>query len=151
MIVDRTADRFRRVAAALIGLALPLVARAAQDSAKPASMQPPVGAADVLGFGASLAIVIAAVLVVGWLYARGHGIRRGDSSVINILAAQPLGSKERIVLVEVGGKQIVLGMTAAQVRTLHVFDEPVVETSPSAASGFAFADRLRAALRGVVR
>ena len=111
----------------------------------------PIDAGDVFGLGAGLAMVLAAVLVVGWLYARSQGLRGSKSGVINVLAAQPLGSKERIVLVEIGGKQIVLGMTAAQVQTLHVFDEPVVQPAERSSQAAGFADRLRAVLKGVTR
>ena len=112
---------------------------------------PPVGVPDIFGLGASLAVVLAAVVLVGWLYSRTQGIRGPGSSIITILAAQPLGPKERIVLVEVGGKQIVVGMTAAQLQTLHVFEHPVVDAGEKVAVGAAFADRLKTALRGAAR
>ncbi len=138
----------RTAIAALLAL-LPVLVSAAPVAPQPVG--PPIGASDVIGFGASLVMVIGAVLVVGWLYARSQGLNRGKSSVINVLAAQPLGSKERIVLVEIGGKQIVVGMTAAQVSTLHVFDEPVVRQAERSAAAAGFAERLRAALKGVTR
>ncbi len=108
----------------------------------------PIGFGELLGVGASLIMVIGAVVTAGWLYARSSRLRGAGSSVINILAAQPLGPKERIVLVEVGGKQLVVGMTAAQVQTLHVFDEPVVQAAEKTAPSGAFADRLRALMKG---
>lgn len=143
-----TRGRQRAVIAALLAL-LPVLVSAAPVTPQPPGA--PIGTSDVIGFGASLVMVIGAVLVVGWLYARSQGLKRGKSSVINVLAAQPLGAKERIVLVEIGGKQIVVGMTAAQVSTLHVFDEPVVQQAERSAAAAGFAERLRAALKGVTR
>lgn len=149
-----SAKRTNRIAgmmAAASASQVAFVAHAAPATPVPDSLDPPVGLAEVLGMGFSLVMIIGAVVLVGWLYARSQGVRGAGGDVISILAAQPLGPKERIVLVEVGGKQIVLGMTSAQVQTLHVFDEPVVTGSQKTVAGTAFADRLRSALRGMAR
>ena len=129
-------------------LLAPLTAAATPAVQASTELGPPIGIPGVLGFGASLMLVIASIVVVGWLYARMQGVRSGSSSVINILASQSLGSKERIVLIEVGDKQIVVGMTAANVQTLHVFDEPVISTAERPPQS-AFAERLVAAIKGV--
>ena len=126
----------------------PLTAVAVPASQESAPLSSPVGGPSILGFGASLILVIAAIVVVGWLYARLQGTSGGTSKVISILASQSLGSKEKIVLVEVGNKQIVVGMTAANLQTLHVFDEPVVTTSEQVTNS-AFAERLVAAIKSV--
>ena len=107
---------------------------------------------DVLGVLFGLVVVLGSVVVVGWLYARSRGLQRIGDQSISVVAAQSLGPKERIVLVEVGGKQIVVGMTSAQLQTLHVFDEPVVPSaSETSVVSSAFAERLRSILRGVHR
>lgn len=115
------------------------------------SLDLPVGTSELIGLGGSLLLVIGAVVIVGWIYSRTQGLRGAASDVISIVAAQALGPKERIVLVEVGGKQMVLGMTTQQVQTLHVFDEPIVTAEEPVAVSSAFATRLRSAIRGVGR
>lgn len=129
-------------------LLVPLSAAATPAVQASTELSPPIGIPGVLGFGASLMLVIASIVIVGWLYARMQGVRGGSSNVIKILASQSLGSKERIVLIEVGNKQIVVGMTAANLQTLHVFDEPVVSTAERPPQS-AFAERLVAAIKGV--
>ena len=47
------------------------------------------------------------------------------SGPIEIIADVSLGAKERAVLVQVGGKQLLLGVAPGRVNTLHVLDEPV--------------------------
>jgi flagellar protein FliO/FliZ len=132
--IVRAALALAAAAAATPGLAL-----AADEPALPSMPT------DLLGVGFSLVLVVAAIIIAGWLYVRMQGLRGGPSSAIRVLAAQSLGPKERIVLVQVGDKQIAVGMTQAQLSTLHVFDEPVV--APDApAVGTRFTDRLRAAL-----
>ena len=127
---------------------LPVVAVATPVTEQSSLPGPSTAVPGILGFGASLLFVIAAILLVGWLYTRMQGIRGGTSNVIDILATQSLGAKERILLVGIGDKQIVIGMTATQLQTLHVFDEPVVSTAERPQSS-AFAERLVAAIKSV--
>ena len=42
---------------------------------------------------------------------------------INIIQNVPLGTKERIVLIEVNNAYFLLGATANRIETLHVFNE----------------------------
>lgn len=133
----------------IFALMAPFNALALAAQKDPAELKSPVDMSDILGLASSLILVIGAILVVGWLYARMQGIRGGGAGgVINILAAQSLGPKERIVLVEVGSKQIVVGVTAANLQTLHVFDERIVNAAEIATAS-PFADRLRTAIKGV--
>lgn len=101
----------------------------------------------LLNVGSSMVAVIGAILLLAWLYKRSQSYRSGSTSIISIIAAQSLGPKEKILVVDVAGEQLVLGMTATQVSTLHVLTEPVVsEQGTPAIAGFA--SRLRTALRG---
>ena len=108
----------------------------------------PIGGADFLSLGLSMMIVVAVVIGLGWLYSRTRMSGQGARDVINIVASRPLGAKERLLLIEIAGQQLLVGMTAAQVQTLHIFEQPVVTpTKDKEVSGFA--GRLRKALREV--
>ena len=61
-----------------------------------------------------------------------------------VLAALPLGPRERLVLVDAAGSHILLGVTAQQITALHQFSEPVV--LPDGGNAADFALRLREAL-----
>ena len=104
----------------------------------------PVDVSTLLGLAASLVVVIGAILLAGWAYSRLRGVSTGASRVINVLAAQSLGPKERIVLVQIGGKQLAVGLTPGSLNTLHVFDEPVIDL-PEKRPATPFAERLRVA------
>jgi flagellar protein FliO/FliZ len=100
---------------------------------------------ELAGFVVSLFVVIAAILAFGWLYARfrpGHG---GQSDAIRVVATRPLGPRERLVVVEVGGEQILVGVTQTQMQSLHTLSEPIRNAAEPAAAGEAgFAGRLKA-------
>jgi len=135
---------------ALLGSLFSVGAHSAPDSNSAPLPAGPVGTGDVLGLGASLIAVIGAVLLVGWLYRR---VQRGagqSSDIINVIAARPIGPKERILVVEIADKQLVVGMTATQVQTLHVFDEPV-STQLATTTHTGFAVRLKTAVKEFAR
>ena len=108
---------------------------------------PVIDGGDILSLGASMLIVVAAVIALGWLYSRLRFSNGGSGDVINIVASRALGPKERLVLVEVADQQLLVGMTATQVQTLHTFDKPVI-SAPATEAAPGFADRLRMAVRG---
>ena len=114
-------------------------------AAAPVTRAAPVGPGDVLSMGTGLILVIAAIVITGWLYSRTQKMRGAGGNLIRIVASQPLGTKERVLLLQVADKQLLVGMTSSQVQTLHVFDEPIaIDDVPN--SGFA--ERLRAAVKG---
>ena len=132
---------------ALLGLTAGPQFAMGQETASP-SLQAPIGSGDILSVGASLIVVVAAIMLCGWLYSRSQGLRVRGGGVISIIATQPLGPKERILLIEVANKQLIVGMTSTQVSTLHVFDEPVVRQEAGVAQRGNFSDRLKGMLRG---
>lgn len=106
-----------------------------------------IGSDDVLNVGTSLVLIVAAIFVVGFLYTRARGMRGQGGEIIRVLATQSLGPKERVLLVDIGGTQLVIGMTTSQIQTLHVLDRPldIAARTPMAAN---FAERLRSAIKG---
>ena len=76
-------------------------------------------------FGAVLALlaVLALVIGLGWLLKRmpGSGFRPAEG--MKLVASLSVGAKERVVVVEVNGQQLLLGVTAGGINTLHTLPE----------------------------
>jgi len=123
-------------------LPIAMLVLAGAAEARPAG---PVGPGEVLTLGTGLVLVVFAILLTGWLYSRTQRLRGAGGNLIRVVASQPLGTRERVVLLEVAGKQLLVGMTTSSVQTLHVFEEPVAGIPPEPSG---FADRLRQAVRG---
>jgi flagellar protein FliO/FliZ len=140
----------KRFYPAISGLVPGPVLAAGQEAAS-VSLQPPIGSGDILSVGASLVLVVAAIILCGWLYSRSQGLRTRGGGIINIIATQPLGPKERILLIEVANKQLLVGMTSTQVSTLHVFDQPVHRHEADPEQRVNFGERLKAVLKGDAR
>jgi flagellar protein FliO/FliZ len=79
--------------------------------------------ANLLG---GLALILGLIYALSWFVKRFNQGGFTQSSAIKMLAAMPLGTRERLMLVDVGGKQILLGITAQNINSLHVFDTPIV-------------------------
>lgn len=124
-------------------------ALAAAKAATPALPGTPiVGGGDVASLLISMLIVIAVILVLGWLYSRSRFIGGGSAEAIQIVASRALGTKERLLVVEVADQQLLIGMTANGVQTLHVFEKPVEINTP-AVENSGFGSRLRSALQEI--
>jgi len=106
-----------------------------------------IGSDEILKTGGSLLLIVASIIVVGWLYSRLKGNHARNGGFIRVLATQPLGPKERVLLIEVADQQLVLGVTATRIQTLHVLQQPVsIATREPLTAGFA--ERLRMAISG---
>lgn len=141
----------RLAARALLLALMSLPLRAAADTDLPSlAGNSPLGGSEILNVGVSTLFVIAAILVVGWLYTRMKFVGNAANSMINVISSRPLGAKERLLLIEVGEKQLLIGMTSAQVQTLHVFDQPVIANAATADTT-GFAHKLRTAIRGAAK
>ncbi len=79
-----------------------------------------------------LAAALLVVLCVFWVFARvmrqlqGHqagGLQHG----LKVISTLSVGQRERVIVVEVGDEQLVLGVTATQINTLHVLNTPLTE------------------------
>ncbi|MCM0611534.1 flagellar biosynthetic protein FliO [Marinobacter sediminum] len=112
----------------------------AQDGGGPAQAEP-VRAPDTIGtivsLGIGLVAVIALIYGCAWIIRRMNGMTGMNNNAIKVVSVMAVGARERIALIEVGGQQILLGITPSAIRTLHVFDEPVVDAGNPASGDFA--------------
>ncbi|MDP2243859.1 flagellar biosynthetic protein FliO [Pseudomonas sp.] len=110
-----------------VTLLLPLTALAAEPAAQAVA---PIASSGIAGqlvqLLLGLLLVIGLIFVLAWLMRRVQQFGpRGGQQVIKIVASQALSPRDRLVLVEVGGEQILLGLTPGRIAPLHVLKEAV--------------------------
>lgn len=95
---------------------------------------------------ASLLLVLAVIVLLAWLIKRMKlpGLQGGDSA-IRILRQLPVGQRERIVLLQVGEEQMLVGVTQHNISLLGKLDNPIV--SEQGQDGGEFASQLGKLLR----
>ncbi|WP_332674680.1 flagellar biosynthetic protein FliO [Aromatoleum sp.] len=98
---------------------IPLVLLLAASPPLTAAEAPPDVAGSIGQMVFGLAVVIGLLLAGLWLIKR-LSVARGALTGLKVLGAVPVGPRERVVLVEIAGKVLVLGVTSASVRTLHI-------------------------------
>lgn len=74
-----------------------------------------------------LAVVLIAIVGLAWVVKRFNVASFGGNKTMQVLSVLPVGTREKVVLVEVGGQQILLGVAPGRVNAVHVFDAPVVQ------------------------
>lgn len=94
-----------------------------------------------------LALILVLIYGLSWFVKRFSQGGFLHNPTLKIVSAMPLGTRERLMLVDVGGKQLLLGVTATQINTLHVFDEPVVQSEKTQPVTSDFSQKLMAILQ----
>ena len=130
-------------------LALPLSVLAAEPStatAVPAATAPMVnsgvaGQLTQLVFG--LLLVLGLIFFLAWLLRRVQQAGpAGRGQVIELIGSRALGPRDRLMLVQVGNEQILLGLSPGTITALHVLKEPVQVPSSSEKATPEFAQHL---------
>lgn len=85
----------------------------------------------------SLLVVVVSIVVVAWILRRVMRMQSPAGGNMRILAGLSLGSRERIVVVEVGDTQLLLGVAPGRIESLHIFDKPVFTQATQATGRFA--------------
>ncbi|WP_017926403.1 flagellar biosynthetic protein FliO [Thioalkalivibrio sp. HL-Eb18] len=92
-----------------------------------------------------LVIVIIAIVVLGWILRRTQGGLSRGSQTIELVAVRSVGTRERLMLVQVGEEQVLIGVAPSGMRTLHTLREPVSVEETTTAD---FSSALRRAVSG---
>ncbi|HEY8941754.1 MAG TPA: flagellar biosynthetic protein FliO [Cellvibrio sp.] len=87
---------------------------------------PPIGSGGhLLNVTLGLILIIGLIFGLSWFVKRFSQGSFSGNSHLKIIATMPLGTRERIVLIDAGGQQLLLGITPTHINTLHTFDSPI--------------------------
>jgi flagellar protein FliO/FliZ len=73
----------------------------------------------------ALSGVLLLIFAAAWLMRRlqqGQGASRGHLRIVSVL---PLSTKERIILLQAGDEQVLMGVSGAGIQHLHTLKEPI--------------------------
>jgi flagellar protein FliO/FliZ len=117
-------------------IALPLVSQAAEVAAPSTNV-----GSQLTQLLLGLLLIVGLILGLAWLIRRVQQTGPRGNNTIKLIATQHLGPRERLVLVQVGQEQLLVGLTAGRITPLHVMKEPVRLSDEQPASP-EFAQRL---------
>lgn len=91
-----------------------------------------------------LTLVLALLAGAAWLLQKLSKPRLGSKTLLTLQASISVGQRERVVVLEVAGQWLVLGVAPGQVNTLlHLPTPPVVETGPTSALAQSWLEKYR--------
>jgi flagellar protein FliO/FliZ len=130
--------------AVAVAAALCAFAAEAQTGATPvAAAVPPapgIGAGQVFGLFAGTLLVLAVIGGIAWLMKRMAPRGYGSGGVLRVVAGAAVGQRERVVVVEVGGNWLVVGVAPGSVNLLQQMpraEVPAVATTALPSTAFA--------------
>lgn len=83
----------------------------------------------------SLAFVIVLIYAVAWYIRRMQLTTAGSGQAMRVVTALSVGARERVVLVQVGEEQMLLGVAPGRVNLLQAFGSAVIDANDSNLQG----------------
>lgn len=89
-----------------------------------------------------LLLVLGLIFLLAWLLRRVQNAAPGSTQVIEIVGSRTLGPRDRLLLIQVGKEQILIGHSPGSIEALHVLAEPVEVPAGARQATPEFAQRL---------
>ena len=83
----------------------------------------PLGAGYLIQFSMGLVLVLTAVLVLAWVLRRINRLHASAGGALRLLGVLSLGTRERVILIQVGKTQLLLGVAPGRIQTLYVLND----------------------------
>lgn len=110
-----------------------------------------VSSGDMLHWGVGLLIVLSIFFLCVWGMRKLGGITVNNAEKMRIVGGLSLGMREKVILLQVGKKQLILGVTPGRIDALHVLEGDDClnrEESASMSVETGFAQKLAQVMKG---
>lgn len=107
----------------------------------------PASTGSLIQVTLGLLVVLLIIGGVAWIARRFGHFQTGAHGSLRIIGGLHMGTRERIVLIQVGEKQLLLGVAPGRIQTLHILDKPLTASDDIKQAPIKFADRLAAVLK----
>jgi|TARA_B110000261_G_scaffold157354_1_gene192295 flagellar protein FliO/FliZ len=104
---------------------LPLTLFAEQSGASKTTSIEPMSSSYLLKLTGGLILVVVVIFVLAWLIKKMNLTPQSQTGLIKVIAGLNLGTRERVVLLEVGGEQILVGLCSGRMDKLHTLTKAV--------------------------
>jgi flagellar protein FliO/FliZ len=96
-----------------------------------------VASGDIAVWSIGLLIVLSVFFLCVWGVRKLSGLTVSSAGKMRVVGGLSLGMREKVILLQVGKKQLILGVTPGRIETLHVLegDDCLIkeETAPATA------------------
>lgn len=99
--------------------------------------QDPMAMTSLWQLTLGMLLVLGLIVAIAWLLKRTGRFQMAAGGGLRILGGLSMGSRERVVLIQAGDTQLLLGVAPGRVQTLHVLDQPLQTKQDTVNPGFA--------------
>jgi len=123
----------------LAGMLLSVSVHAADETGGTslASGTDPMAASNLWQLTLGMIVVLGVMLGLAWILKRSGKFQVAAGGSLKILGGLSMGTRERVVLLQVGETQLLVGVAPGRIQTLHVLDQPLEAHDQPAGGGFA--------------
>jgi len=89
------------------------------------SVPDPVGIGDFVQVFLGLAVVVIAIVAMAWIIKRTGYVNTRANGQLKVVGGLTLTQRERLLLVQVGKKQLLIGVAPGRISTLHELEENI--------------------------
>lgn len=89
----------------------------------------PIGGDAITRIVVGLGLVLFAIVATAWAVRRVFRIQLERQGQLKILAGISMGPRERVVLLQAGSTQLLLGVVPGRIQTLHVLEHPLEDAA----------------------
>lgn len=135
-----------RITALSFSMLLPFSLSAGEVASELQKVPSVMDAGNVLQIITGLFVVLMIILGAAWMLKRYAGFGGATNDNLKVVAGISVGQREKIVVVQAGEVQLLVGVTTSDIRTLHVLDKPIGDisvTETSAGGGKSFLGHLK--------
>jgi flagellar protein FliO/FliZ len=85
----------------------------------------PINSSYLLQLVAGLFVVLLCIVVLAWFAKRFNRLQTSSDGSLQILGGLSMGARERVVLVQIGEEQLLLGVAPGRINMLHCLKQAV--------------------------
>ncbi len=101
----------------------------------------PLSSPYLLKLTGGLLLVVAVIFALAWLVKKFNLNQQSQNGLIKIVAGISIGTRDRIVLLQIGEEQILVGLAPGRIEKLHTMSQPLDAPEGQLASS-SFAEKL---------
>lgn len=116
---------------------LPINVFAAQEKNSTIINTDPMSGSYLFQLIIGLIIVLICIVALAWFAKRMNRLQSSTGSMLKIIAGLSMGSRERVILLQVGSEQLLIGVSPGRINKLHVLETPLEDEEVNSEKTFA--------------
>ena len=116
---------------------MPIKVFAVEEKTSPIINTDPMSGSYLFQLILGLIVVLICILALAWFAKRMNRLQSSTGGMLKVIGGLSMGSRERVVLIQVGSEQLLLGVSPGRVNTLHVLEKKLEDADVSSEKTFA--------------